>query len=345
MIRRPPRSTQPTTLFPYTTLFRSDEHLRTILRAGQSLLSLLNDILDLSKVEAGRLELSLVVFSPKTLLEESIRLFAASALSKGLHLHWESSLRERARYSGDADRIRQMLANLIGNAIKFSSAGEIVVTCQCVVAHSDSALLEFAVLDSGPGISQDEIGKLFEPFSQLDDSRTRQHGGTGLGLSIVRQLARLMGGEAGVESMSGTGSRFWFRISVPLAADAPEGGEEAAGPEHLVLAAGDEKAPKLVGRVLLAEDNATHRVVIASALKRLGLSCLEVTNGQEAVDALVSGERVDLILLDLLMPVMGGLEAMAQITAWYRDKHSRSEERRVGKECRRLCRSRWSPYH
>ncbi len=295
---------------------KREEHLRTILRAGQALLSLLNDILDLSKVEAGRLELFPVLFSPCDLIEECIRLFVSTAHGKGLNLDWHSTLEASARYTGDIDRLRQMLSNLIGNAIKFTQAGEVLVTGSIIEELPDGVLLEFAVRDTGPGIPAEELGKLFEPFSQLDDSVTRQHGGTGLGLSIVRQLARLMGGTAGVESIPGQGSRFWFRVKVTPHSGGPVTG--SASTSSLPGKPGERIVPKLSGRLLLAEDDATHRLVISSALGRLGLSAVEVEDGQAALEAVMSGQVFDLILLDLLMPVMDGLEAMEKIRDWCR---------------------------
>ncbi|MBS1139405.1 MAG: Response regulator receiver:ATP-binding region, ATPase-like:Histidine kinase N-terminal [Proteobacteria bacterium] len=293
---------------------KREEHVRTILRAGQALLSLLNDILDLSKVEAGRLELFPVSFSPVSLVEETIRLFAAAANNKGLLLNWRSSIPGKQRFQGDTDRLRQMLSNLIGNAIKFSVNGEILVVVDTHEESAQGVLLEFSIHDAGPGISVEEQLKLFEPFSQVDDSATRQHGGTGLGLSIVRQLARLMGGEAGVDSTPGSGSRFWFRVLVKPDTNAAIA--DAASEKHAYGQRDGEQVPHLVGHVLVAEDNATHRLVISSALARLGLLAIEVENGQQAVDAVTSGSRFDLILMDLLMPTMDGLTATVKIRDW-----------------------------
>ena len=301
-------------LDPDTPEHKREEYVRTILRAGQTLLSLLNDILDLSKVEAGRLELFPVAFSPRDLVEETMRLFTASAYSKGLTLDMSSSVESRQRYMGDADRLRQMLSNLVGNAVKFTRSGTISIAVEAQDEGIDGLFLEFSVSDSGPGISAEEQVHLFEPFSQVDDSTTRQHGGSGLGFSIVRQLARKMGGEAGVESRPGSGSRFWFRIKTrldtlpvesPGSTDQPPPGKSVAGPVQ-----------RLVGRVLVAEDNATHRLIIASALGRLGLVAVEVENGQQAVEAITAGQPFDLVLMDLLMPIMDGLEAMEQIRSW-----------------------------
>lgn len=286
-----------------------DAHVRTILRAGQALLALLNDILDLSKVEAGRLELFPVAFSPAGLLNESVQLFLASASNKGLTLSGQSQIPPGKRYLGDADRLRQMLSNLIGNAVKFTHAGKITVNVGMVPEKADELL--FSVLDSGPGIAAELQARLFEPFTQIDDSSTRQHGGTGLGLSIVRQLARLMGGDAGVESAPGEGARFWFRVPV-----SPVAGSASTPPKEPPLARGWLADRHLQGRVLVAEDNPTHRLIIASTLGRLGLDYVEVADGQAALERIMAGENFDLILMDLQMPVMDGLAAMAALTRW-----------------------------
>lgn len=187
------------------------EYARTILNSGQTLLTLLNDILDLSKVEAGKFELESGVFDPAQLIHETKVLFAAAAGRKGLAIEseWNGTAQ---RYMGDSHRLRQMLTNLVGNAIKFTSQGRVRIEAREVERDGHAAVLEFAVVDTGIGVPQAKQALLFEPFTQADASTTRRFGGSGLGLSIVRSLARLMGGTVGLESGEGKGSRFWFRI-------------------------------------------------------------------------------------------------------------------------------------
>lgn len=188
------------------------EYARTILNSGQTLLTLLNDILDLSKVEAGKLELRLAAFAPRQVIDEIVTLFSEAARSKGLELAADWRGAEERRYRADPVRLRQMLANLVSNAIKFTPRGFVRVEAAEVGTDGEHAVLEFSVTDSGIGIAADKLALLFKPFSQVDASTTRQHGGTGLGLSIVRNLAQLMDGDAGIESAPGQGARFWFRI-------------------------------------------------------------------------------------------------------------------------------------
>jgi len=192
---------------------------RTILDSGQNLLTLLNDILDLSKVEAGKLELRRQVFDPAALIADTAALFTEMAASRGLSIEaaWRGA--ESARYWGDPVRLRQMLSNLISNAIKFTSEGFVRVEATPLGPSDEAPMLEFSVVDTGIGIGQDQMALLFQPFSQVDSSNTREFGGTGLGLSITRSLAHLMGGDVGVDSEAGRGSRFWFRVPA-----------EAAGP-------------------------------------------------------------------------------------------------------------------
>ena len=190
------------------------EYAKVIRDSGQALLVLLNDILDLSKVEAGKMQLECVEFDPAQVLQETATLFAGAAHKKGLALLCTESEIPLPRCRGDAHRLHQMLANLVNNAIKFTERGQVTLSAQLLARAPDHCQIEFAVTDTGIGIATEQQAFLFMPFSQADSSITRQHGGTGLGLSIVRHLARLMGGDAGVTSTPGAGARFWFRIRV-----------------------------------------------------------------------------------------------------------------------------------
>jgi signal transduction histidine kinase len=201
-------------LMPGVTDEERTEYARTILASGETLLTLLNDVLDLSRVEAGRFELHLGVFQPAQLIAETQMLFFGQAQNKGLAMenawHGDPDL----RCSGDRVRLRQMLANLIGNAVKFTQHGSVRTEGRLIASEASMLELEFSVTDTGIGIPADKISELFTPFTQVDSSSTRQHGGSGLGLSIVRNLAELMGGTAGIESDVGQGTRAWFRIRV-----------------------------------------------------------------------------------------------------------------------------------
>lgn len=292
--------------------------LRTILNSGQTLLVLLNDILDLSKVEAGKLSLEMGIVEPQQMLHELQVLFADNAKSKGLHLSAVWSGPSGGRYRSDAHRLRQMLSNLIHNAIKFTSQGSVAMRGTEVTDEKGCNLLEFSVTDTGIGVSAEQQALLFKPFSQADSSTTRQYGGTGLGLSIVRNLALLMDGDVGVESEPGNGSRFWFRVR----ADRVPVSEESRQFERVATTSSESAAQhQLQGRVLIVEDNVTNQHVLQMLLPKFGLQTVLARNGQEAVDLVVDrGEHVDLILMDLHMPVLGGYEATEQIRLWEKSK-------------------------
>ena len=296
------------------------DYVRTIMSSGQTLLTLLNDILDLSKVEAGKMELARHPFDGAALIEESAHLFLAAAREKGLTLRCSWHGESGQSYLADVVRLRQMLSNFIGNAIKFSNHGSIDVEARLLEQDAESALLEFSVRDTGVGIAPEHQARLFHPFSQADSSMTREYGGTGLGLSIVRSLAKLMGGEVGLESAPGQGSRFWFSARVQRLHENP----------NLALAEADLAArsprpvePVCAQTVLVVEDNPTNRKVIEALLRRQGLQVHTVGNGQEALTAIETGLQPALVLMDVQMPVMDGLTATRHIRDWER-KQGRS---------------------
>ena len=283
-----------------------------IVQSGQTLLTLLNDILDLSKVEAGKFELAPVPCQPRQLLHEIESLFAESARNQGLRLlsGWSGSA--DAAYTADAPRLRQMLSNLVGNAIKFTPHGEVRIEAHEVAGSAGAMLLEFAVTDTGIGLSAEQIARLFRPFAQADNSITREYGGSGLGLSIVRRLARLMGGDAGVQSQPGRGARFWFRVQVQAA--------EIVAPVQVVLVPTESSAAAHGATVLVAEDNAINRTVITAMLERIGLIPVLAEDGQQAAQTLQQlqerGTPPALVLMDMQMPVLDGLAATERIRAW-----------------------------
>ena len=289
---------------------------QTILDSGQTLLALLNDILDLSKIEAGKLEFESIPFEPAQILHQTMALFSPSANAKGikLHLNWSGGVAPQC-YTGDPQHLRQMLSNLVGNAIKFTATGDIHIAGREVERDQTAARLEFSVSDTGIGISQDKQHLLFKPFSQTDSSTTRHFGGSGLGLSIVRSLAQQMGGKAGVESTFGQGARFWFQI--------------LAKPASLDESNAQTKKPNLSERpttdfnaqVLVVEDNPTNRKVITALLKKHGLSVSTAENGQQGIDALLHGDPVDLVLMDIQMPILDGYTATQHIRQWEADNN------------------------
>ena len=286
-----------------------EEFVHTILGSGQALLALLNDILDLSKVEAGRIELESADFLPQQLLNRVSSLHADAAVKKGLALHCLWSGQPEQHYSGDPHRLQQMIANLLTNALKFTEQGQIQVEAREVERYDNLALLEFSVRDSGIGIAPDKQAQLFQPFTQVDSSTTRRYGGTGLGLSIVRRLAELMGGSAGVESEPGVGSRFWFRIQAACTERRQQPREAPAVPG---LGGGSEH---LSGRVLVVEDHPINGLFIKTTLSKLGLGVTLVLDGRQGLDQ-VQREPYDLVLMDVNMPVMDGYQATERIRQW-----------------------------
>ena len=297
-------------LTPDLTEKDRNEYVRTILNSGQTLLTLLNDILDLSKVEAGKLEVSRAAFDPGQIAEECVALFSEPAAAKGIALYADWHGPKGQRYWSDPVRLRQMLSNFISNAIKFTAEGSVQVDVAEISRDANEAVLEFAVVDTGIGVPADKQSLLFKPFSQADSSTTREYGGTGLGLSIVRNLAVFMGGDVGIQSEAGKGSRFYFRVRVDTVQPREESRREARDLSAM------RKIPattQLSGRVLVAEDNPTNRVVIKALLKKFGIQAEIVEDGQQAVDALAKGIRPDLVLMDLDMPVMDGLTATEHI--------------------------------
>jgi signal transduction histidine kinase/CheY-like chemotaxis protein/HPt (histidine-containing phosphotransfer) domain-containing protein len=272
-------------------------------QSGQALLGLVNDILDFSKIEAGRLELEVIDFELEEVLDEVADLLEESALRKGLELVCLLDPDLPTTWGGDPGRLRQVLTNLVGNALKFTERGEVVVEVRRDAAHPER--VRFEVRDTGIGMSPETLSRLFRSFSQGDHSTTRKYGGTGLGLAICKQLVELMGGEIGVESALGRGSRFWFTAELAERAHDPRGALAAHGAlTPVVLRAG--------ARILIAEDNVVNQMVALKMVEMAGLRADVVANGLEAVDAL---ERIpyDLVLMDCQMPEMDGYTATAEI--------------------------------
>lgn len=303
-------------LAPHVSDAERIDYARIIMNSGQTLLSLLNDILDLSKIESGKLQLENGTLDPEQVLHEMQELYAASAQEKQLILsaHWQGPARRR--YRGDPHRLRQMLSNLISNALKFTEKGVVAVFGREITLPGeagDGVGLEFSVTDTGIGIPADKLDLLFKPFSQIDDSTTRHFGGTGLGLSIVANLVRLMGGEVGVDSTPRQGSRFWFRVRTEVLDDGVET-RTAPRPESFAFPAPAMQAGD-AARILVVEDNKTNRNMIRMMLNKGGFCPVTVDDGRQAVDVIAGGARFDLVLMDVQMPVLDGYAATARIRA------------------------------
>ncbi len=339
-------------------------YANTARASGEALLVLLNDILDFSKMEVGKLEIKTQEFSLRALLDDFIGIMSLQAREKGLALGCLMDPKVSVDLQGDSGRLRQILTNLTGNAIKFTDQGEVAIHVSVVSETPGEVRLRFAVRDTGIGIPADKLGRLFERFYQVDGSRTRAYGGMGLGLAISKQLTEMMGGEIGVESQEGKGSEFWFtallaKRSTGIPACAPPSGERqrdansssgsigipACAPlsvERQRDANFSSDLPKLASerelatskpvstpglalghgltpaRILVVEDNLTNRQVVMGILKKLRFIAEMAVNGAEAVKALETSPY-DLVLMDVQMPVMDGLDATRTI----RDPQSR----------------------
>lgn len=281
--------------------------IETIHSSGEALLTIINDILDFSKIEANKLRLESIDLNIRKAIEETLQLLRHRAGQKGVELVSIIHQDVPKRLKGDPGRIRQILTNLVGNAVKFTQQGDVVVRC-CVAARTDdSVTLRISVTDTGIGISEEAQASLFQPFTQADSSTTRKYGGTGLGLAICKQLVELMGGTIGVESTPGHGSTFWFTIVLALSADAETDDDNNAN-----AGAQQVKAIPPAAKILLVEDNLVNQKVALRILKKLGTQADVANNGLEAIQAIRS-KQYDIVLMDCMMPEMDGFEATIAI--------------------------------
>ncbi len=288
---------------------RQRAYAETIVRSGEALLSILDDLLDISKLEAGRLDIETIPLDPRRFFLDTLALMEAQAREKGLRLRHTIAPDLPPALLGDPHRLRQILFNLLGNAIKFTATGEVRAHLSSVPLDAGRVRLELVVSDTGPGMTAEVQAKLFSPYTQGSVDVARKYGGTGLGLAICRRLTELMGGTLTLDSAPGEGSRFTLSVPAPIAAADSLAAEPAVDP-----------APRTAGPpsgrldILVVEDNPTNREVAVAMLEKRGHAVHLAGHGGEALERFATG-RFDLVLMDRHMPVMDGLEATRQIRA------------------------------
>lgn len=281
------------------------EFVDTIRLSGDQLLVIINDILDFSKIESGKLELETQPFDLRDCIEDSLDLLASSASKKGLDLAYLIENSTPITINGDVTRLRQILTNLISNAIKFTENGEVFVKASAVKSDNNNYTIQFSISDTGIGIPDDKMGRLFQSFSQVDASTTRNYGGTGLGLAISRKLVEMMNGKMWVTSKVNEGTTFYFTIDA-----------EVIPAQSKVYFKGQNTV--LNGkRVLIIDDNLTNRKILCAQTELWGMQPVAIGNPKEAVDMVKKGESFDLVLLDFLMPEMDGFMTAKEIRNLY----------------------------
>ena len=285
------------------------QYLEQIGDSAQSLAGIISDILDLSKIEAGKLQIEAAAFDLGELLRTLAHTYQTLAAASGLVLQLEMDEALAGPVHGDALHVRQIITNFLSNALKFTAAGQVRVRVQRETSGMESlaGMVRIEVTDTGPGIALHTLGRLFKPFTQADESTTRRFGGTGLGLSICRELATLMGGTVGVDSVLGQGSRFWALLPLPPLPPSPPSAAAAGSP------AGAAAASLAGTHVLMVEDNAVNMLIAVTMLQNWGVQVTQAADGREAVAAVqrsaAAGQPFDAVLMDVQMPVMGGHEA------------------------------------
>ncbi|MDZ8119595.1 ATP-binding protein [Pontiella agarivorans] len=292
----------------------------TVHRSGKALLSIVNDILDFSKIEAGHMAVEIRDFNLKEVLGDLKAMLTVQAEKKGIGLCVQVEPGAPEKLCGDVARLRQILTNLIGNAIKFTDEGEVSLFVRMANNHADHIHLRFEVQDTGIGIEEEKLRYVFEAFQQQDSSTSRKYGGTGLGLTICKQLVEIMGGEIGVSSVPGQGSLFWFEIPVNLqkihgqgvfdfvdTAQRPVKEEPSDTQDVMVMARSRIREMDSELRILVVEDNRVNQTVAVRTLVKMGVHAEAVGDGEEAIER-VKSHSYDLILMDVQMPKMDGLE-------------------------------------
>ena len=281
------------------------DYVETVRTSGDTLLEIINDILDFSKIEAGRVRMETIDFSPKHVTEEAVELFSEPAANKGIELVLDVDINVPSNAIGDPGRLRQALINLVGNAVKFTDSGEVVVRVHQMDSAGPGVLIHFEVADTGIGLTEEEQGRVFSTYSQIDSSTTRRHGGTGLGLATARMLAQLMGGAIGVESEKGAGSRFWFTALFR------EGARKPPAPQAVASLSGTA--------VAVIDDNRTNRTILERYLESWGMRERSFESGAQALSELRAKARTDdrfeVAIVDMMMPDMDGAAVAAEIRA------------------------------
>ena len=283
----------------------------TIHSSAEALLTILNDILDFSKIEAGMMRLNLEPFDPVALVRSVAKLFSGQAMEKGLELKAEIDPDLPKRVAGDPDRLRQVLNNLVGNAVKFTATGAVQIRVQVLSRAGARAKIRFSISDTGMGMSEEVQARLFQAFAQGDGSTTRRYGGTGLGLAISRQLVEMMGGTIGVKSRKGEGSEFSVDLEMAFEEDLPPVTPVAASETPVVATAPPKSKRRL--ELLVVEDDLTNQKFARRLLERLGHAVRVVDNGDDALSGWLSGERYDAVLLDCQLPTMSGFEVASRL--------------------------------
>ena len=300
-----------------TELHPRQRHFAQLIRtSAASLLTLINNLLDFSKIEADKMTLEMEPFDLPLLLDQMLSLYQVTGRSKGLAVAADIQPGLNRHYLGDPYRLRQVLVNLVGNAIKFTEKGSVLLRINAEPLDDGRDRLHFEVRDTGVGIASEEIAKLFQPFSQVDNSSTRRYGGSGLGLSICAKLIELMGGRYGVSSEFGQGSVFWFTLDLapvraarPGEVQAPTGTLPPLPMEELRAADPQPRpSPKVDIRMLIVDDDETNRIVLVEAFRNAGVEIVTARDGMEAIEA-CRNRRFQLIFMDCQMPVVDGVAA------------------------------------
>ena len=291
-----------TQLLETTPLNRDQaEYLKTISSSGRALLEIISDVLDISKIETGMMTLKSHPFDLHAMIKTACNTVSGTAIQKGLNLDISIDDSVPQHVVGDEQRIRQVLINLVGNAVKFTERGSVDIQIKQV----GNDRIHFSVHDTGPGLNSEQCESVFERFVQADNSATRRHGGSGLGLAISREIVTLAGGKIGVDSTPGSGSCFWFETSLSAQEDVKQADpvEDSLSPKNPI---------ECTWRVLVVDDIATNRIVAKAMLERAGHTVAEAENGQNAID-LLNTEAFDVVLMDVHMPVLAGDEAIKSI--------------------------------
>jgi|CXWL01.1.fsa_nt_gi signal transduction histidine kinase len=303
---------------------RQRHFVQTIHHSGEQLLQIINDILDLSKIEENKMDLHITGFDLVATVQDVAGLFHEPSRQKGLSLECQIDPELPAVWRGDGVRLRQILMNLVSNAVKFTERGGILIHVERLEDRQEKALFKITVCDTGIGVPLEAQRKIFDPFAQADGSMTRRYGGTGLGLAIVQRLVSLMGGDVGLTSIPGNGSTFWFTVCLEKVSASDGAGLESkqadchSTPDVLIKRSHDKSPgvrsskPRLPARILLAEDNPTNQEVFLRMLELCGESADTAGTGREAIQAL-ERRPYDLVLMDCEMPEMDGLTATAEI--------------------------------